>query len=248
MHGVHMLLGIAAALYFLSLLFHVLKLRTASTVVLAAGFAVHTAYQVSRGWLGGVFLPGGMVDGMFLMPWMLAAVVLLSGRFSRAAAPWGSGAVLVCLFSVLALLYPKGIIPPTPNKTTVLAYLFFLAEVAGQACFYLGAWFAALHLLKKSDADAFHPLLVWGFVFFSAAQVIGALWAYLGWGAAFRWGPRHLQSAVIWMYFAAYLHMAFITGWRLRTRAWFAAFGFFVTALCGMGSSLNEMRLLRIGG
>jgi ABC-type transport system involved in cytochrome c biogenesis permease subunit len=50
------------------------------------------------------------------------------------------------------------------------------------------------------------------------------------------------------MYFAAYLHMAFITGWRARTRAWFAACGFFVTALCGMGSSLNEMRLLRIGG
>lgn len=248
MGGIHIGLWIAAGCYFAALAAFLLRRPRISVILLAAGFAAHGFYQVLRGWIGGIFIPNGMFEGVFLLPLVLALLVLVMRIFSREQLDWESGVIPACLFMVFALLYPKGIIPPTPNKITVWANLFFAFEIAGHACFYLGAWFALLGLREGTESRSFHRLIVWGFVLYSAAQITGAVWAYIGWASTFRWGSRHLQSAVLWCFYAAYLHLRFMPRWDARKRMKYAAAGFFIVMLCSIGSYINEMKFPRIGG
>lgn len=246
--NIHVPLYAAAALYAVAFILHLVKRSRASFFSLCAGFLLHTAYQVSRAWLAGIFIPNGMFDGVFLLPWAMALGIILLKLFSETGIALESAAAPVFLFALFALLYPKGLIPPTPNKLTVWANLFFISEAAGHACFYLAAWFAAVGIITKRGSNDFHSLIVWGFVLYSIAQVTGAIWAYQGWATTFRWGARHLQSAVIWCYFAAYLHLRFLPRWGNREKSYYAAAGFLVVAMNSFGSHLNEMGFPRIGG
>jgi len=245
---IHALLYAAAALYAAAFILHLAGKGRSSFAVLCSGFAVHTAYQVSRAWITGMFIPNGMFDGVFLLPWGMALAVVLLRLFSDRGTAWESAAAPLFLFALFALAYPKGLIPPTPNKLTVWANVFFLTEATGQACFYLAAWFAAAGIVTKRISTNYHSLIVWGFVLYSIAQVTGAIWAYLGWATTFRWGSRHLQSAVIWCYFSAYLHLRFLPSWGAREKSWYASAGFVVVAMNSFGSHLNEMGFPRIGG
>ena len=237
----------AGALYLLCSAAILFKKERFGAFLFAGGFILHTAYQVSRCFISGTFVLNGFTDSVFLLPWALACMVILMTRIAGDKTRWLAAVPLVILFTAFAIIYPKGIIPPTPNKTSVWTYAFFLTETFGLACFYLGAWAAAMLLAKKAAPDSYHRIIVWGFVLYTIAQIVGAVWAYMGWTTTFRWGARHLQSAVLWCYYAAYLHLRFM-GWSDRKKALFAAAGFAVTALCTFGSYMNEMRFPRLGG
>ena len=130
--------------------------------------------------------------------------------------------VPLLLFSAAALFYARGIIPPTPEQADAMGDgLLRHRGIRPRAVLCRGALRAALFLARSDSADAFHGYLVWGFVFYSVAQVTGAVWCYLGWGNTFQWGPRHMSSASIWLIYAAYLHLRFIPGWSGRRRAWY---------------------------
>lgn len=128
---IHVLLYAAAALYAVAFILHLVKRSRASFFSLCAGFLLHTAYQVSRAWLAGIFIPNGMFDGVFLLPWAIALAVVLLRLFSDRGIAWESAAAPLFLFALFALAYPKGLIPPTPNKLTVWANVFFLTEATG---------------------------------------------------------------------------------------------------------------------
>lgn len=127
----------------------------------------------------------------------------------------------VVLLLVLALLSLHGMLPPS-RKLPPLAIGFFATELPSLALFYCGAILAGIELWRNDHTEAFHRFLVWGFVLYSASQVIGALWCYYGWGNTFRWSARHMASASIWLAYAAYLHLRFVPWWTARRRAWFA--------------------------
>ncbi len=248
MSSFSLFLAAAVCCYMLAEFLFILRKRVLCLVLLGAGIVLHAVFLVSRGWTAGIFLPNGIFENVFLLPWALAAAVLILSLAGDRTRSWESGVILVCLFAVFALVYPKGIIPPTPNKLTPWAQGFFLSEVAGHACFFLAGWYALLDIRKDDTGGRFHSLLIWGFLFYSLSQVVGAVWAYQGWAGTFRWGSRHLQSAVIWCYYAAYLHLRFMPRWGGKRRSWYAVAGFFVVMLCSFGSYIHEMNFPRIGG
>ena len=212
-----------------------------------AGFILYSVFLFSRAWLPSFFLINGILEGVYLTPWIMAFITASFVFFSHDGKGAITAVIPVLCFSAFAAIYPKGIIPPTPNKITLWADIFFLTEASGHACFYLGGWFAALSITGKNKTRGYHSLLLWGFVLFSISQVSGAIWAFMGWGSPFRWGARHFQSAVIWCYYAAYLHIRFLKGWSDIRRMIYAASGMIVVALCTFGSFLNEMKFPRIG-
>ncbi len=245
------LINAAVLLYAVASFFLIIKKSKIAIITMITGFIIYTVFLVSRGWLAGFFLPNGLIEGVYFMPWSMAFITIALSIFSKE--PGFQNESLTALFPVLcfmifAAFYPKGIIPPTPNKLTIWAYTFFVAEAAGHSCFYLGGWFAALAVLRKKRTVDFHQLLIWGFVLFSISQVTGAVWAFLGWGSPFRWGTRHLQSAVIWCYYAAYLHIRFLRGWSDLRKSIYAVSGSIVVGFCSFGSYLHEMNFPRIGG
>ncbi len=155
---------------------------------------------------------------------------------------------LVCLFVLIAACFPQGILPPSPKTGSLFAPLFFLFEVFAHACFLMGALLAACHLKGVAEASRFHGLIVWGFIFYSMAQIVGAAWCYQGWSAPFHWGERHLQSASLWCFYATYVHLNFLAKWDAERRAGFALAGALPVLLFSYGGHLSELAMPRLGG
>jgi ABC-type transport system involved in cytochrome c biogenesis permease subunit len=208
---------------------------------LLVGLVAHTAAQLARGWFIPMFVPNAILEEIFFLPWVMAsmaAIGLRSGRDRQAAR---SMLVPILAFSLVGVFAPKGIFPPSPKDQTVFATLFFLTEVVAHACFLLGGWIAVRGLWRRELAQSFHTYLIWGFVFYSAAQILGAVWCYLGWSAPLSWSPRHLQSASMWCFYAAFLHLRFLPKWGYARRARFAAVGSLLVIVFAYGGLLAEM-------
>ncbi len=246
--SIHWMFYGAAALYFTSLAAYLLKKTRATVILLALGFVIHTAYLLSRGWITGMFIPNYMFDGVLFLPWGIAFFTLVKKLTANDDTPWESAVVMLCFFTIIALIYPKGIIPPTPKKTIIWVPLFFLTEVLGHAGFYCGAWFAMLSLRGKSPENSYHTFIIWGFLSYTVAQIVGAVWCYQGWAFTFKWSSRHMFSAALWCYFIIYLHLKFLPGWNTRKKTWFAAAGFFVVLILSSVGYFHEMFFPRIGG
>jgi hypothetical protein len=246
--NIHLLLYVSIILYFAGLGLYLLKKQKAVFPILCAGFAVHTVYLVSRAFITGIFIPANMFDGVFFIPWCIAFLMIYKRFFSKQEADWNSLIPLLCAFAVIMIIYPKGVIPQTPKKTSLWVPLFFGPEGMAFACYFSGAWFAYLFLRNRVKSEVFHSFIIGGFMFYTIAQVTGAIWSYNGWSSTFRWGARHMFSAAIWCYFAAYLHLRFMPNWSDDMKARYALAGFFLTVLLGGGSYVNEFSFPRLGG
>ncbi len=65
-----------------------------------------------------------------------------------------------------------------------------------------------------------------GFVGWSLTLIAGAIWAEAAWGRPWGWDPKETWTLVIWLIYAAYLHVRATVGWTLNRFAWFALVGF----------------------
>jgi hypothetical protein len=187
------------------------------------------------------------VEGLYFLPWCLA-LFSLGARFQTSQSWYGSLVIPLCLLILTAFLFPKGILTPSPKSSTIFVPLFFLFEGLAYACFITGAWFALLYLWDRGIAPPFHTFVLWGFVFYSIAQVAGALWSYLGWATPFHWSSRHLSSASLWCYYAAVLHMKFQPPVKARREAGFALAGVILVLVFMYAGLMREMRMPRIAG
>jgi hypothetical protein len=244
--GVHGWLAAAVGCYGLAWLLYACRRQTSGRIVLAVGFLLQSLYLLGRGWLGDVFIPNPMLEGPFLLPWCLA-VIALARSLAKPDKRMGGAMGLVAVFSLFSLFYAKGMIPPTPKKLSAWAILFFLSESLAHALFYTGALVALLSLVRRERSNDYFLWLVWGFITYTVAQVTGAIWCFVGWGNTFSWGSRHLASAAIWTFFAASLHLPFISGWKSKSAVMAVAGGLLVCYLSYSGY-LAEMRFARIGG
>lgn len=64
------------------------------------------------------------------------------------------------------------------------------------------------------------------FVGWTLTVVAGAIWAEAAWGRPWGWDPKETWSLVIWLIYAAYLHVRATVGWTINRFAWFALAGF----------------------
>ena len=245
--GIHLYLYLAGGLYGAAFLLYLLSKQRAAFLLLITGFIINFLYLLGRGWLGGIFFPNPVFEGPFLLPCCIALVSLVM-RTANRDSQWARLLLPAFIFSLFAMWYAKGMIPPTPKKITPWATAFFLTESMGHALFYSGALLALAALVKRETTDAFHDPVVWGFLIFSVSQVTGAVWCYTGWGNTFRWGPRHMTTAAIWLTYAAYLHLRYISGWNMKKRAVYVIIAAGITLFGSFGSYIHEMNFPRIGG
>jgi len=240
-------LYVALLLYAVAAGLSFFKVPRLGLALLLLGFSVHSAHLLGRGWLAETFVPNPIFEGPFLIPWCMALIAVISKRW-RGDDDWGILILFTVAVSSLAVVYPQGMVPTSPKTLTPWALAFFLSEAQALALFYSGAVIAGFDLVRRqTGCTRFHQYLIWGFVIYSLAQVVGAYWCYLGWGNTFRWSPRHLNSAGIWVLYAAYLHLKFIHGWRGPHQAWFALVAGLMTLAVTLPGYIHEMSLNRIG-
>jgi hypothetical protein len=243
---------IAIAFYLLGLSFYLFHRSKTSVVLSLIGFIFHSLFQLSRGLALGVWLPNPIFDSSYFLPWSMTAISLGMRCFSKDKKDKtiiNSLIIPVCLFSLLALIFPRGIAnAPGPKHVTFYVSLYYGIDIIAQACFILGAWFAIFHLRGKDQERRFNYFMIAGFIFYSISQVIGAYWAYLGWALPMHWSTKHLQSASIWCYYAAILHLRYFPTWNSKQEAWFAVGGAILLLIFIYGTQISALSFPGIGG
>jgi len=124
------------------------------------------------------------------------------------------------------------------------------ANFIGYGTFALAAGVASAYLLKSHGvlADRLPPLEVLddvmykaisvGFAFFTVATILGALWAAEAWGGYWSWDPKETWALIVWLNYAAWLHMRLMSGLRGRVAAWWALVGLLVTTFAFLGVNM----------
>ncbi len=86
--------------------------------------------------------------------------------------------------------------------------------------------------------DIMYKAIAIGFCFFTLATVLGALWAAEAWGGYWSWDPKEVWALIVWLNYAAWLHMRLISGWRGTTLAWWAIIGLLLTTFAFLGVNM----------
>ncbi len=124
------------------------------------------------------------------------------------------------------------------------------ANFIGYGTFALAAMVGVAYLLKSKGrlADRLPPLEVLddimykaiavGFAFFTIATILGALWAAEAWGGYWSWDPKETWALIVWLNYAAWLHMRLMKGLRGQVAAWWAVLGLLITTFAFLGVNM----------
>ena len=86
--------------------------------------------------------------------------------------------------------------------------------------------------------DVMYKAIAIGFAFFTIATVLGALWAAEAWGGCWSWDPKETWALIVWLNYAAWLHMRLMKGLRGAVSAWWALSGLVITTFAFLGVNM----------
>jgi cytochrome c-type biogenesis protein CcsB len=124
------------------------------------------------------------------------------------------------------------------------------ANFIGYGTFALAAMVGSAYLLKSHGIladrlpslevldDVMYKSISVGFAFFTVATILGALWAAEAWGGYWSWDPKETWALIVWLNYAAWLHMRLMSGLRGRAAAWWALVGLLVTTFAFLGVNM----------
>jgi cytochrome c-type biogenesis protein CcsB len=124
------------------------------------------------------------------------------------------------------------------------------ANFIGYGTFSLAAMVGCAYLLKSHGIladrlpslevldDVMYKSISVGFAFFTVATILGALWAADAWGGYWSWDPKETWALIVWLNYAAWLHMRLMSGLRGRAAAWWALIGLLVTTFAFLGVNM----------
>ena len=175
----------------------------------------------------GTFSLAAMVGFAYLMKTHGAA---RSGR--GALALWGAAMALALLLALEAVAFRK-----TGSSTFWLAYFAIFAAVFG-AIVALRKRIAERLPAREVLDDIMYRSIAVGFGFFTIATILGALWAAEAWGSYWSWDPKETWALIVWLNYAAWLHMRQMKGMRGAPLAWWALGGLLVTTFAFLGVNM----------
>jgi len=86
--------------------------------------------------------------------------------------------------------------------------------------------------------DLMYKSIAVGFAFFTIATILGAFWAAEAWGGYWSWDPKETWALIVWLNYAAWLHMRLMKGLRGNVSAWWALTGLVVTSFAFLGVNM----------
>ncbi len=124
------------------------------------------------------------------------------------------------------------------------------ANFIGYGSFALSAMVGVAYLMKERGVladrlpalevldDVMYKSIAVGFAFFTIATILGALWAAEAWGGYWSWDPKETWALIVWLNYAAWLHMRLMKGLRGAVAAWWALTGLLVTTFAFLGVNM----------
>ena len=96
--------------------------------------------------------------------------------------------------------------------------------------------------------DIMYKAIAVGFVFFTIATILGAMWAADAWGKYWSWDPKETWALIVWLNYAAWLHLRLVAGLRGLISAYWVLIGVLITAFAFLGVNIFLSGLHSYGG
>ncbi len=124
------------------------------------------------------------------------------------------------------------------------------ANFIGYGSFSLAAMVAGAYLLANKGIlatrlpslvvldDVMYKAIAVGFAFFTIATILGAMWAAEAWGGYWSWDPKETWALIVWLNYAAWLHLRMVKGLRGPVLAWWSLIGLLVTTFAFLGVNM----------
>ena len=122
-------------------------------------------------------------------------------------------------------------------SATWMLYFGIGALIVGAILAFRGPISRQLPSLQVLD-DIMYRAIAVGFAFFTVATVLGALWAADAWGAYWQWDPKETWALIVWLNYAAWLHMRLLKGLRGSLAAYWALGGLLITSFAFLGVNM----------
>jgi len=190
-----------------------------------------------QSWWMKLHVPANFIGyGTFALSAMVAFAYLIKQqagvtRWYKLAPLWLLGVVL-CFEPIVFRKTPEG------GFSTYWAVYFGISAliVAGilAARARIAARLPAFELLD----DLMYKAIAVGFAFFTIATILGAFWAAEAWGGYWSWDPKETWALIVWLNYAAWLHMRLMKGLRGTVAAWWALAGLAVTSFAFLGVNM----------
>jgi cytochrome c-type biogenesis protein CcsB len=190
-----------------------------------------------KSWWMKLHVPANFIGyGMFALAAMVALAYLVKQqagekRWYKLTPLWLLG-VVMCF---VPIVFRKS--SAAAGGSYWLGYLLVLALVAGGILWGRQRLAERLPSFEVLD-DVMYKAIAVGFAFFTIATVLGALWAAEAWGGYWSWDPKETWALIVWLNYAAWLHMRLMKGLRGTVAAWWALMGLAVTTFAFLGVNM----------
>ncbi|MBV8502025.1 MAG: c-type cytochrome biogenesis protein CcsB [Paucibacter sp.] len=192
-----------------------------------------------QSWWMKIHVPANFIGyGSFSLAAMVALAYLLKTAESRSL--W-IGLVGVPLVIIAVILLVR--VFATLDEATVQGLDAWASRLAGLPVFFGLCVLARKPLTARlpelqSVDDLMYKAIAMGFAFFTIATILGALWAADAWGGYWSWDPKETWALIVWLNYAAWLHMRLMKGLRGQPAAWWALGGLLVTTFAFLGVNM----------
>ena len=204
---------------------------------------VREAHQIQplvpalQSWWMKLHVPANFIGyGTFALSAMLAFAYLI--KHSAGETSWYKLAPLWLLGIVLCfepLVFRRG--ATEAGGSYWFIYFGISALIVGTILFGRRRIAERLPALEVLD-DVMYKAIAVGFAFFTIATVLGALWAAEAWGGYWSWDPKETWALIVWLNYAAWLHMRLMKGLRGTVAAWWALTGLVITTFAFLGVNM----------
>jgi cytochrome c-type biogenesis protein CcsB len=190
-----------------------------------------------QSWWMKLHVPANFIGyGTFAIAAMIAFAYLIKAqaeerRWWKLAPLWALGMVL-CFEPMVFRKAPEG------GISNYWAIYFGVSALA------VGAIIAARRRISSRLPsfevldDVMYKAIAVGFAFFTIATILGAFWAAEAWGGYWSWDPKETWALIVWLNYAAWLHMRLMKGLRGAVSAWWALVGLAVTTFAFLGVNM----------
>ena len=191
-----------------------------------------------KSWWMKLHVPANFIGyGMFALAAMVSLAYLIKQqasetRWYKLTPLWLLG-VVICFVPIVFRKAPGA----EGGSSYWIGYLLVSGLIAGGILWGRQRLAERLPSFEVLD-DVMYKAIAVGFAFFTIATVLGALWAAEAWGGYWSWDPKETWALIVWLNYAAWLHMRLMKGLRGTVAAWWALVGLAVTTFAFLGVNM----------
>ena len=208
-------------------------------------------------------IPVSNLYEVFILFCLITAILYLYYEYRHQTRAMGSFVLIIISAAVAFLLwytFSRGaheIQPLVPALKSYWMKIHVPANFIGYGCFSIAAMLGTAFLIRNmADKkypqaaltkrlpslelldDVMYKSIALGFAFFTIATILGALWAAEAWGGYWSWDPKETWALIVWLNYAAWLHLRMTKGWQGTIMAWWSIIGLFVTLFAFLGVNM----------